>query len=443
MGFRLCSYLLIAAIGSLASNNRVTAQMLEHGGGVRRLQSLELGRQNAQYQECVDNMYASDFTGDLALSEQEYLLFIAKESQGEILVEDFSELPFPLVTHFIYGACFCSIIFQTPNCCVGAQAAIDLNPENSPFVIDNLITICISVAQVIGEEVPTDLPALLPSAAPSQSPSTAPTKVTSEEPSLSPTIAPTTLAPSVPTQRPTPEELTCVNFQYGISNSDGFTAEDIFNEIGNTLKTGLIIATRNVTIETLNTTFPRDESGRRLQQQLQRNHWPLESSKSVDAFLAFRPYDRYITHDIVSAANSGTTTQVTDLGRFRLGDEVAKVEPTPMAEGIDYQHTQGHRRAAYLPIGAFDEDARRLSFYTDEFEPLVNSIFENPFCDTGIQCMIVDSTVCVLLEEGDDETMVRAALLGGIEQSIRDGSFQAAIPPENQLPSGEDVVDSP
>lgn len=242
---------------------------------------------------------------------------------------------------------------------------------------------------------------------------------------------------------PTPEELTCVDFQYGIGNSDGFSADDIFNEQGNTLKTGLIIATRNVTIETLNTTFPRDESGRRVKRNLQRNHWPMKSSTNINAFLAFRPYELFRIHDFASGSSS-SSLQVTDLGRFRLFDQHVPENMDALPLPTHYPKTQVRRRAAYLPAGDSAEHGRKLAFYSDDFQPVINSIFDNPFCDNlpELKCAVVDSTVCVMLEEGDDEEMVRAVLLDGIEESILDGSFQAAIPPENQLPGGEDVGDS-
>lgn len=206
MGFRLTvSNALLAVLsgpGVIFYSQVTTAQEIAQNR-VRRLQGLEVGRQNSQYQECVDNMYASDINGDLSLSEDEYFLFIAKESEGAILVEDLSELPFPLVTNFVYGACFCSIIFQTPNCCVGAEASIDLNPEDSPFIEDNLITVCVSVKQAIGDEVGTSSPSATPP--PIQTPTESPS-VIFPEPTLSPTaitmsptIASTTLAPVVPT----------------------------------------------------------------------------------------------------------------------------------------------------------------------------------------------------------------------------------------------------
>lgn len=192
MGFRLSNALLVVLSGVFFHSQVTTAQEMAQNR-IRRLQGLEVGRLNAQYQECVDNMYASDINGDLSLSEDEYFLFIAKESEGAILVEDLSELPFALVTNFIYGACFCSIIFQTPNCCVGAEASIDLDPEDSPFIEDNLITICVSVKQAIGDEVGTSPPVATspPIQAPTESPS-----IIFPEPTLSPTIIVTNVTPS-------------------------------------------------------------------------------------------------------------------------------------------------------------------------------------------------------------------------------------------------------
>jgi hypothetical protein len=221
---------------------------------------------------------------------------------------------------------------------------------------------------------------------------------------------------------PTPQELTCVNFQYGIGNSDGLSADDIFNEINNTLKTGLIVATRNVTIETLNTTLPRNESRRLLQAQ--------QSSTKTNI------------HHLFSSSSSGSTLLVIDLGRFRHVDQdIAMGTGMARANG-QLQKMQVRRRTAYLPSDRdILDDRRRLAFYTDEFPPTINSILDNPFCANfpEFQCAVVDSTVCVLLEEGDDRAMVRMVLLDGIEQAILDGSFQAAVPPENQLPGGEDI----
>jgi hypothetical protein len=181
------------------------------------MQGLDVGRANAQYQECVDDIYSSDINQDFELTDDEYLLFIAKRSNGAIVAENFSDLPFSLITNFVYGACFCSIVFQVPNCCVGGGALIDLNPDDSPFIVDNLITICGSVDEALEKEIgtlppvttlppvvtPTISPTLVPSlSTPSPtasvvSPTVVPTNLATDQPSGSPSASPTTLKPSV------------------------------------------------------------------------------------------------------------------------------------------------------------------------------------------------------------------------------------------------------
>mmetsp|Transcript_3135 Transcript_3135/g.5932 ORF Transcript_3135/g.5932 Transcript_3135/m.5932 type:complete len:571 (-) Transcript_3135:129-1841(-) len=527
----ICPQIIVAFAGNEQDHTRDLAE------------SFELARQNAEYQECVDDIYSSDIDGDMNLSEQEYLFFIAKRSNGAILADELADLPFSLITNFVFGACFCSIVFETPDCCVGSGAMIDLNPDDSPFIEDNLITICISVDEAIIDEIgslpprptlpptdaptnimteapssepsvhpssqpttaissapsvgpsylptavvssapsagPSDAPTSVVSSAPSVSPSSTPTNVTSAMPSVSPSSAPTTVASSMPsvnpsdeptsapssapsasptsqpsaspslmptltptvaTPMPTSELLTCVDFQYGIGNDQGFNADDILNEVGNTLATGLILATRNVTIETLNSTFPRSGSRRRLRKSLQRNHWPIQSSTKINTFLAFRPYElRNISHSL-----RPSMVQVTDLGRFRVAGHytVSGLESSSRLH-VD---TEVRRRAVVLPKAPSTEKGskgqRRLVYYTDQYEPVINTIFDNAFCEDlqGFSCAVVDSTVCVMLEEGDDEEEVQAGLLDGIEQSILDGSFQEAIPPEHQLPGGETIEEA-
>jgi hypothetical protein len=99
----------------------------------------------------------------------------------------------------------------------------------------------------------------------------------------------------------------------------------------------------------------------------------------------------------------------------------------------------------FLPKGPSIEERetdngwqRKLVYYTDSFLPVINSIIDNPYCASASEweCAIVDSTVCVVLEEGDDEEAVQAAILDGIAAAVLDGSFVAAIPPENMLPDG-------
>ena len=225
---------------------------------------------------------------------------------------------------------------------------------------------------------------------------------------------------------PTPDTLVCVNFQYGIENDAGYDAEMIFNEVNNTYKSGLIIATSNITIQSLNETYPQDQEGgrylqKRIQSQQQQQQQQQQKQKQKQ-----------------SSSHRGLT--VKDIGRFQL-DEIGSTEN-------DSSKERRRRRAVYLPDTSSQIDSsssiddnnvnnnRRLAFYTDSYPPVINNIFDNTFCQVaeGILCAVVDSSVCVILEKGDDEVEVKNALLSGIAKSIRDGSFESAIPSENQLP---------
>ena len=80
---------------------------------------------------------------------------------------------------------------------------------------------------------------------------------------------------------------------------------------------------------------------------------------------------------------------------------------------------------------------RRLVFYTDDIPATIDSIYDGPvlLCPGGAEseasrCTIVSSTVCVVLEPGDDETQVRNVLVRGLGQAIDSGEFEANVPPE-------------
>lgn len=156
-----------------------------------------LPNQFSGLQDCVDDLYASDLNDDLALSEEEYIFFIAILSDGAISVDRYTDLPLSLISNFVYGACFCSIITMSPNCCVGSEATIDLNLEDSQFIADNLITLCQTVEEAIQMEIGSSAPiaTLAPTEPPA--PTTSPTMVTPVEPSSPPTILPPSNSPTV------------------------------------------------------------------------------------------------------------------------------------------------------------------------------------------------------------------------------------------------------
>lgn len=218
---------------------------------------------------------------------------------------------------------------------------------------------------------------------------------------------------------PSLEDLLCLNFQYGLVNSAGFNASDLFNEVNNTLKTGLIIATRNITIEIINGTYPRSE---RLLRRGDARHGEIV-------------YNKHEGHDEFGL-ETHSLRLVVPLHKFDLASN-------KRVQAANFERDQGRRRTAYLPSETRQNpttdgipDARRLVFYTDDYPPLVTAITDNlRFCnDPNTLCSIVSSTFCVLLEEGDDEEEVRRVLLAGIQVAIANGDFEEAIPPENRLP---------
>lgn len=170
----------------------------------RRTQSYQLSRMYSEHQDCVDDIYASDINEDLKLSEDEYATFISQRSRGVVDVDAYYQLPFPLISTFVYGSCFCSFVLKIPNCCVGADAAIELDPNQSTYIESNLITVCRTVDDTLVNLIgtfaptssPTDKPSESPTNEPSIKPSSAPSFIPSDLPSNAPSAVPFTLAPS-------------------------------------------------------------------------------------------------------------------------------------------------------------------------------------------------------------------------------------------------------
>jgi hypothetical protein len=152
-------------------------------------------RKANQYQDCVDDLFASDLNGDSKVTEEEYVMFILTRSRGAIDVGGYTSLPFPLISNFIYGSCFCSFVMNVPNCCVGAEAGINIEADSYPFIEDNLITICRTANQAIVNEIGTFPP--------TKSPTVSPTNIITEQPSGNPTVAPTNIITEQPSENPT------------------------------------------------------------------------------------------------------------------------------------------------------------------------------------------------------------------------------------------------
>jgi len=490
--------------GSLRNKNKLVKS--------RQPGDYQLRATSYQYQDCADDLFASDLNGDLKVGEDEYVTFIATRSQGAIDVGEYSSLPFPLISNFVYGSCFCFFVLKIPNCCVGAEAGINIDPDQSPFFEDNIITICRTTDEAIGNDVrtrpplipqtaspsfspnkrltpepttqlteqpsefpthresetpssiptnqPTPTPTNMPSPTPTNKPTPIPTNMPTPTPSNMPTPTPTNVPTPTPTNMPTPTptnmptptttniqptitipppstaeptepvDLLCLSFQYAIENDEGLTADDIENGVNNTFKSDLIIATRNITIQVLNETLPRDQEGRALRR---------------DA--AGRPRSKTFEENQLLG--------VVHFGRFALDENYLvtnnqQEDYTSSSSIGEVENMQGQRRAVFLTSNPEEQTGtveininnnnsmdnnRQLAFYADSYPPVISNIFDNPLCPESekIVCSVVDTRVCVILEEGDDEDEVKDQLLDGIKSSFRDGSFKSAVPTKDGL----------
>lgn len=140
------------------------------------------------------------------------------------------------------------------------------------------------------------------------------------------------------------------------------------NEVNNTLKIGLITATTTVTIGILNETYVRPESN--------------ESAGRKAAMV--RRQQRGLAH-----IRSPAETHIT----------------------AGPQH-------------------RNLAYYTTEYPVNINRVLDiYSGCPIGQKCVLVISSIPVVLESGDDPDEVKGVIAGGMQSSVNDGSFFAAIPP--------------
>jgi hypothetical protein len=161
----------------------------------------------AENQGCLDDLLMAD-DGDLELKTNEYLMFVALRSGGQLGYMEYSDMPFSLIATFNFGACFCAMISSDDQCCVGENANVNLDVEASEMIKDNLFTFCRSVDRTIASIVPdTPSPTMAPTAvasdAPSETPTDMPTRSSSSSPTLVATMTPTVVPSDAPSETPT------------------------------------------------------------------------------------------------------------------------------------------------------------------------------------------------------------------------------------------------
>jgi hypothetical protein len=273
------------------------------------------------------------------------------------------------------------------------------------------------------------------------------------------------------------EGLLCLNFQYTLRNEANLTASDIFNEVNNTLKSRLIIATGITVTDILNETYPmalrtiaaggdldsvalrtsaaggdldsvggskgggsKRSGGKNrkgsdmpdLSQVLSVQQTSSESGGETEAPLL--PLNRRL-HSSPRFVSVVENAALTSLGGDQIASDLVR------AELEEWKVAQDHvRRSHDVPARRSDlRRSRRLVFYTDDIPATIVLIADAPLflCPGGIKtsssrCVIISSTVCVVLGPKDDEKEVRATLVQGLEEAINSGEFEDNIPPEER-----------
>jgi len=213
---------------------------------------------------------------------------------------------------------------------------------------------------------------------------------------------------------------------------------------GNTLKTGLEIATETVVIDTLNTTFPQSGGNADGTARM------IPKTSIVDDLLK-----GHRKRDIPYGAGGQRRTAVANSNHPYLSNLVEEAVQDATLEWygtneqlMDYKIKQElqdwkmNRRSSFLLNAPYqDNQHRHLAFYTSqvpvEIVSVVPNLAPNFFCAETDECMIISTDVCVVLEEGDQEVVVLNGVRNGLRSAVGDGSFLAAVPSEHQLPESQ------
>jgi hypothetical protein len=226
----------------------------------------------------------------------------------------------------------------------------------------------------------------------------------------------------------------CVEFSYLLNNDIGLSAEDLLNEVNNTLKTGLEIAGANITIEIINASFP---GGAMPEDPEVLTRHTLESP-SVASSQSGRSWRFGHIEGVHVVAEAGPLLALQaglsgEFGQDKTTDILRSfghiLRPRPPPSLHSHQRYPGHQDLRRL----FRMPQRRLVYYTDEIPSTVYNIRQNYMCDgaeEGVLCSVVEQNTCVVLEEGDDRALVKEVLSAGIREAINNGDFEKAIPPQ-------------
>jgi len=155
----------------------------------------------------------------------------------------------------------------------------------------------------------------------------------------------------------------------------------IMAEEENTLKEGLIAATTTITVGILNETFPRADDG----EPLRRTNMRVRKQRG--------------------------------LAHLETLKSSSPLQPSSPWSKSQQQH-------------------RNLVYYTDDYPVTIDRILDvETNCAPGQNCLLVISTITVVLEPGDDPDLVNDVLVKGMQDSFNGTPppFFLAIPPDTVI----------
>lgn len=361
--------------------------------------------------QCRRNLAKSDSNHNGEINATEWATYVMYESNG-VINKQFVSLPLALISLFYSVACSqCYAATSSDYCCVGNSAQIGIQHDSNYSSVTGYI--CSTTQLIFGQ-------LMIQTSSPTRSPTPSPTK---KPANLRPTNAPirATMAPTPSSSLGAP---LCVTFFYTITNTVGLTASDILNENGNQLKTGLELATGNITTQILNATFPRNET---------------QASSFYHPFTTYYSQPSYTATGFYHGANFAMDVAMSEL----IGPDKSKAVLDSFITSLYSpvgSYSGGGRRELWSDHVVYRSvDQRRLVYYTLENPAKVVNVIDDPFCPQtsgmSVNCAIVVTEVCVTLEAGDNSTLVKNTLVTGIRSSIDSGAFFQAIPPQYIPPS--------
>lgn len=111
-------------------------------------------------------------------------------------------------------------------------------------------------------------------------------------------------------------------------------------------------------------------------------------------------------------------------------------ETFPRVDGVEPTRRRNIRGLVHLDSSASllsSQQERSLVYYTSQYPVTIDRILDiDTGCGPGSNCLLIISTITVILEAGDNPDEVNTAIVNGIQESFVDGTFFGAIPADVQ-----------